>query len=236
MTQRHWQIFFSIVYVLGILPACAAQPAPTATPPPTSPVANGIKNPLPNSLREITSTRVYRFRVDPAQTTVEYAVSEVLLGNNQITRGRTNAVEGEFQLYMQNGQVFVALSNFQVDLRTLTTDNNVRDQAIRKNWLESDKFPKAIFVANAVQGLPADAVQNQPYKFQVTGDMTIRNITRPLTFEVTVTVTGQTIRGEGTATLYMKDFGFDPPSIAGTTIVSDPVKVTIKGVANLIEG
>ena len=34
----------------------------------------------------------------------------------------------------------------------------------------------------------------------------------------------------------MKDFGFDPPSIIGKTIVSDPVTITIKGMARLIDG
>jgi len=34
----------------------------------------------------------------------------------------------------------------------------------------------------------------------------------------------------------MKDFGFDPPSVVGQTIVSDPATITIKSVANLIEG
>jgi polyisoprenoid-binding protein YceI len=183
----------------------------------------------------VTATQVYRFRVDPGQTGVEYAVREVLLGNDQVTRGRTNAVEGEFHLYMQNGKVFVALSNLQVDLRTLTSDNAVRDQAIRKRWLESDKYPKAIFVASEVEGLPLDAVQNQPYTFRVTGDMTIHNTTRTVTFDVTATIQENALMGEGTTTLYMKDFGFEPPSIVGRTIVSDPVSLTVKGVAYLIQ-
>lgn len=235
MIRRYLKILFGIALFVFLLNACATEPTPTATPAPTQ-VPAPRANPLPRSLQDITSTQVYRFRVDPAQTTVEYAVSEVLLGNNQITRGRTNSVEGEFHLYMQNGKVFIALSNLQVDLSTLTTDNTIRDQAIRKNWLESEKYPKAIFVANAVEGLPNDAVQNQPYRFQVKGDMTIRNVTHPVTFDVTVTVQANTLIGEGTTTLYMKDFGFDPPSVAGKTIVSDPVNVSIKGVAFLVEG
>lgn len=233
--------FLSLVGILvfGLFSSACSGQAPPPTPPPTQaaiPNTNSLANALPQALKEVQETRVYRFRVDPAQTTVEYAVQEVLLGNNQITRGRTNTVEGEFQLYMQNGRAFLALSSLQVDLRTLTTDNAVRDQAIRKNWLESDKYPRAIFVANQVEGLPTDAVQSQTYKFQVVGDMTIRNVTKSVTFDVSVMVQDNIIVGEGTTVLYMQDFGFDPPSVAGTTIVSDPVTVTVKGVAYLIEG
>lgn len=225
-----------VLLVVGVLSCVPITPAPPAPPPPPTPTASAISNPLPHALKDISETRVYRFQVDPKQTTVEYAVHEVLLGNSQITRGRTNAVEGEFQLYMQKGQVFIALSNLQVDLRTLTSDNPLRDQAIHKNWLESDRYPKAIFVANAIEELPADAVQNEPYRFQVRGDMTIHNTTHPVTFDVTVSLGENSVVGEGTATIFMKDFGFEPPSIVGKTIVSDPATITIKGVAYLIEG
>ena len=131
---------------------------------------------------------------------------------------------------------FIALSTLQVDLRTLTSDSTVRDQAIRLQWLESNKYPKAIFVANAVEGLPADAVQGQPYTFKVSGDMTIRNVTHPVTFDVTATVSPDRITGEGTTQISMKDFGFEPPSVIGKTIVSDPVTLTVKGVAFVSDG
>ncbi len=235
------RLLCSLVWLLVVIPAaCANQtvlvtlPPPTAAPVTSAP-APATRNPLPQSLAEIQETQVYRFRVDPAQTTAEYAVQELLRGDDVETRGRTNAVEGEFQLYMDNGQVFVALSNLQVDLRTLSTDNPIRDQAIRKQWLESDKYPIAIFVADMVDGLPANAVQNQPYTFQVTGDMTIRNITQRATFDVTVTVSGNQIEGMGTTIIYMRDYGFEPPNIVGTTLVSDPAMVTVQGVAYLVE-
>lgn len=236
MILRKLQLVLGIALLgLGVAGCAGEQPLIQPLPPPTQ-VAPAPVTPLPRTLKDVNGTQVYKFRVNPAQTTVEYAVHEVLLGNNQVTRGKTNAVEGEFQLYMQNGKVFITLSNLQVDLRTLKTDNTVRDQAIRSQWLESDKFPKAIFVAKTMEGLPPDAEQGQPYTFKVTGDMTIRNVTRPVTFDVTVKVQDNSIVGEGTATIYMKDFGFDPPSIVGQTIVSDPATITIKGVADLIGG
>jgi len=234
MTLPTWKICL-VVAIFG-LAACSATPTPTVPPPTRVPVSQAAANPLPFSLKGIKETQVYRFRVDPAQTTAEYAVRENLLGTDQITRGKTNAVDGEFQLYMQNAKVYIALSNLQVDLSTLTSDSPIRDEAIRKQWLESEKYPKAIFVANDVEGLPLDAVQGQPYTFKVSGDLTIRNISQPATFDVTVTAHANSIEGQGTTVIHMKDYDFDPPSVAGQTIVSDPATITIKGVANLIEG
>lgn len=40
--------------------------------------------------------------------------------------------------------------------------------------------------------------------------MTIRGITKPVTFDVTVKQDGDTLVGVGTTQIYMKDFGFDP--------------------------
>jgi polyisoprenoid-binding protein YceI len=190
---------------------------------------------VPQSLADVPEGQVYTFRVDPSQTSVEYAVDEVLFGNSQVTRGSTNEVQGEFQLRLVDGKPTIVMSDLQVDLRTLKSDNNLRDAAIQRQWLESAKYPYAVFVAKSVEGLPSDAVQGKSYAFKVTGDMTIRNITKEVTFEGTVSVNGTTLTGEGTTQIYMKDFGFDPPEILGRFTVSDPATITIKGVANLVE-
>jgi polyisoprenoid-binding protein YceI len=212
-----------------------ATPAPSVAQAPTGQTAANAGG-LPQSLKDVASSSVYTFRVDPTQTTIAYAVDEVLLGNKQITRGTTNTVDGQFQLGLKDGKPYIVMSKLQVDLRTLTSDNAMRDQAIRMQWLQSNTYPYAVFVAKEVQGLPTDAVQGQPYTLKVSGDMTIRNITKPVTFDITVTLNGTTLTGEGTTQIYMKDFGFNPPEILGRFTVTDPATITIKGVANLAEG
>ncbi len=226
----------------ALAPAAAPTPAPGQAPTnataatqataPNSADASG----LPQSLKDVPAGTVYTFRVDPSQTTVGYAVNEVLFGNKQITRGQTSTVDGEFQLGAKDGQVYISMSKIQVDLRTLKSDNGMRDEAIRRQWLQSNTYPYAVFIAKEVQALPATAVQGQPYTFKVSGDMTIRNITKPVTFDVTVTLNGTTLTGEGTTQIYMKDYGFNPPEILGRFTVSDPATITIKGVANLAAG
>ena len=193
-------------------------------------------NALPRTLAEAKEGVTYTFRVDPAQTTVEYAVDEILFGNKQITRGATSDVDGEFTLTVKNGQPQFSLSNLTVNLQSLKSDNNMRDQMIQRQWLESSKYPTAKFVATSVENISSDAVAGKAYTFKVTGDMTIRDITKQVTFDVIVTLNGDTLSGEGTTQIFMKDFGFDPPEILGRFTVSDPATITIKGVANLVEG
>ena len=48
---------------------------------------------------------------------------------------------------------------------------------------------------------------------------------------MTAKVDGDTLSGTGVTSLLMKDFGFDPPDIAGMLKVTDGVSVTVKFVA-----
>lgn len=191
---------------------------------------------LPQSLADVPEGVEYTFRVDPSQTTVEYAVDEVLFGNSVITKGSTSDVDGEFTLTVQDGKPIFSLSNLTVNLQSLASDNAMRDQMIQRQWLESSKYPTATFVATSVENLPSDSQAGQTYNFQVTGDMTIRDITKQVTFDVSVTVNGDSLSGTGTTQIYMQDFGFDPPEILGRFTVSDPATITLTGVATLVEG
>jgi polyisoprenoid-binding protein YceI len=65
----------------------------------------------------------------------------------------------------------------------------------------------------------------------VTGDMTIREITQPQTFDVTAHLDGNTFTGTATTYLLMQDYGFEPPSILGMLEVADGVTVTLNFVA-----
>ena len=50
---------------------------------------------------------------------------------------------------------------------------------------------------------------------------------RMLRFDVTGTLAGDTVTGTATTQILMKDFGFDPPSVAGILTVQDGVTVTV---------
>lgn len=223
----------SVTIATAVPTAAAAAASNTSS---TSAQNTDSTSSLPESLADVPNGAEYTFRVDPSQTSVEYAVDEVLFGNSQITRGSTSDVDGEFTLTVKDGVPTFTLSKLTVNLQSLASDNAMRDQMIQRQWLESSKYPTATFVATSVENVPSDAQVGQAYTFKVTGDMTIREITKPITFDVTVTLNGDTLSGEGTTQISMKDFGFDPPEILGRFTVSDPATITLKGVATLVEG
>jgi polyisoprenoid-binding protein YceI len=202
----------------------------TATPS-TATSGNG-----PRTIQNLIPGEVYVWRVAPEQTQVSYSVNETLFGNPHTTVGTTSTVEGEFGLVGRDGKPAFQNAKLRVDLRTLTSDNRLRDETLRRTWLESNKYPYAEFVPKEIADYPSNPSEGQEVHFKVTGDMTIRNITHPVTFDVTAKAEGDTLSGTGTTFLLMRDYGIDPPEMLGRFKVEDGVTLTIKGVAKLIEG
>ena len=230
--------------------ATAEAPAPPAdTPVPAvvteepGPVATATEEASPAATEETAATEpeaaepsadLRTFQIVAEQSEATYQVQEEFFNRpvnifNPI--GRTNAIEGEFQLTISGNQVQLADNQFIVDLRTLTTDEARRDERIRNQWLESNTYPWAEFKATAIEDFPADAAEGQDVTFKLTGDMTIREITKPQTFDVTARLEGNTFIGTATTYLLMQDYGFEPPSIGGMLEVTDGVTVTVNFVA-----
>lgn len=177
------------------------------------------------------SAKLRTFQIVPDQSEATYQVQEEFFNRpvsivNPI--GRTNAIEGQFQLTISGSQVQLADNQFTVDLSTLTSDETRRDERIRTQWLESNTYPNAMFKATAIENFPADAAEGQDVSFQITGDMTVREVTKPQTFDVTARLDGNTFIGTATSYLLMRDYGFEPPSVMGILEVADGVTVTVK--------
>lgn len=177
------------------------------------------------------SAELHTFQIVADQSEATYQVQEEFFNRpvsivNPI--GSTKAIEGQFQLTISGSQVQLADNQFTVDLSTLTSDETRRDERIRTQWLESNTYPNAVFKATAIENFPAEAAEGQDVSFQVTGDMTIREVTKPQTFDVTARLDGNTFIGTATSYLLMRDYGFEPPSVMGILEVADGVTVTVK--------
>ncbi|MFN8456569.1 MAG: YceI family protein [Anaerolineae bacterium] len=210
----------------------AATDAPAATTEPT-PLATEEAAVAPTAAPETAAT-VRTFQIVPDQSEASYQVSEEFFNRpiglvNAV--GSTNAIEGQFQLNISGQQVQLTENQFRVDLRTLTSDEARRDQRIREQWLESNTYPWAEFKATAIENFPAEVAEGQDVSFKVTGDMTVREITKPQTFDVTARLDGDTFTGSAVTNLLMQDYGFEPPSILGILSVTDGVTVTVNFVA-----
>jgi polyisoprenoid-binding protein YceI len=226
--------------LLGTLAACggstsamptaapAAAPAPTAAPATDATSAPAGAATSAPAASGTTGDGVRTFKIVPEQTEASYEVQEQFLSRDlpSMAVGKTNAVEGEFQFSL-NGKPTGQITKITVDLSTLTSDDSRRDNRIRRQWLESEKYPLATFTSTDVQNIPESYTEGQQVSFKLVGNMTIREVTKPVTFDVVGTLQGDTVTGTATTQIMMKDFGFDPPSVAGMLTVKDGVTVKV---------
>ena len=81
-------------------------------------------------------------------------------------------------------------------------------------------------------GLPDAVTVGQPLSFQVVGDLTIKDVTQPVTFDVTVTPVSETrIEGVATITFPYRDFGVRIPEVPSVDLVADDVTLELAFVA-----
>jgi polyisoprenoid-binding protein YceI len=126
----------------------------------------------------------------------------------------------------------VAAMNVTVDLRTLQTDSQRRDHYVQQNALQTDTYPYATFISVSTQGLPANYIDGQTVHFQLTGNLTMHGKTNKEVFDVQGKVVGKTVTGTATSTIYMTDFGIQPPNLANIAIAQNKVLITITFTAN----
>jgi len=103
--------------------------------------------------------------------------------------GATKAVKGEVRL--QGGQ---ATGVFTVDLRELKSDQARRDNYLRQNTLQTDRFPTATFRPKRVEGLPNPLPQSGKLPVRVVGDLTIRDVTQEVVWEGEAEFSGPEVR------------------------------------------
>jgi polyisoprenoid-binding protein YceI len=140
--------------------------------------------------------------------------------------GTTHSVQGSFKI-RTGASPLVAALNITVDLRTLQTDAARRDNYVRQNTLQTDTYPYTTFVSVSTQGLPANYSDGQTVHFQLVGNLTMHGKTNKEVFDVQGKVVGNTITGKATSTIYMTDFGIQPPNLANIAIAQNKVVVTL---------
>lgn len=133
--------------------------------------------------------------------------------------GRSTAVTGQLRLADSGGVVTATDARFQVDLRQLRSDETRRDNKIRTDGLESDRFPMATFTATAPITVTTSPVDGQVVNVSAVGDLALHGVTRRVTIPVEAKITGSRIQLVGSLRFAMSDFAIEPPSIGGFVTV-----------------
>jgi hypothetical protein len=100
-----------------------------------------------------------------------------------------------------------------------------------------DEFEFSEFTPTAVEGMPESVTIGEPVTFQIVGDLTVRDITAPVTFDTTVTAVSETeLQGSATATVQRAVFELTIPSVPSVANVGEDVGLEIDFVATAVDG
>jgi len=205
-----------------------AQPQIISTDPPPTAAATPT---------ELTSTGPTEYQIDASESSVSYEVGETFFNQNNrfnVAIGVTDVISGSIQLDPENPQN-TSIGVITVDISQLKSDSGRRDRTIQDRFLESGRYPTATFTPTQITGLPAEYTPGEMLSFQVTGDLTVREVTQPVTFEVQASLKEGILEGQATTTILMSTFGIGPIQMVGVLGTEDEVKISFNFVARQVD-
>lgn len=140
--------------------------------------------------------------------------------------GVTKAISGQIVLD-GNGRLVANQSKLTIDLRELKSDSDRRDNFIRRNTLETEKFPQAEFVPRQVKGLPSPLPTSGEHSFELVGDLTLHGVTKPVTWQAKAQVNDRELIGSAHTAVKFGDFGMTQPRVAVVLSVEDNIRLEI---------
>lgn len=172
----------------------------------------------------VTASAQTKWKLDKSHSSVRFSVSHMVVSE----------AEGTFKMW--DGTVehtkpdFTdAKIAFTVDVNSINTDNERRDTHLKSDdFFNAEKFPAMKFESTSLQSLGGN-------KYKLNGNLTIRDITKPVSFEVThggilAGSRGRKAGFKAVATINRFDYNlkWDRATETGGLVVGKDVEVTVK--------
>ncbi|MFI7098260.1 YceI family protein [Streptomyces sp. NPDC050161] len=163
------------------------------------------------------------YTVDPAHSSIGFTVRHAMVTN---VRGSFGEHEGTLRLDGSDP----SRSTASLDVRTAGVDTGIADRYAHlrgADFFDSETFPLMTFRSTAAEQVAGD-------RFRITGDLTIKDVTRPLTIDLEFHGAATDVYGaervgfEGRAEILRSDWGltWNAALETGGVMVSDKVKLT----------
>jgi polyisoprenoid-binding protein YceI len=90
------------------------------------------------------------------------------------------------------------------------------------NWMDSEKFPKATFKGKITNVAAVNFAKDGSYTAEVTGNLTMHGVTKPVTTTVQILVAGKAINTKTEFTVKLEDYAVSGPAIGAGKVATDP--------------
>jgi polyisoprenoid-binding protein YceI len=215
----------------GSVPTAIATPAPSETAAPTA-VATASATAGPTADRVVTGGTTFTVMTgSKAIIRVNEQLADRTLPNDAVLT--SDKVSGEFTI-LPDGS-FAPTSKVVVELTALESDNDLRDNTVKGQVLNTRQFPQAVFVPTKAEGLTLPLPTSGEQTFKLTGKMTIRGVTKELTFDVKATHGSTDLKATANVTpgFQFGTFGMTQPRVFSVISIKDEIRLEVQLVAKL---
>lgn len=213
----------------AIEPTAPAAEQPTETPVPAAEATSAPAAEAP--VAETTSGEAILFVIDPARSEARFIIDEELMGSPKTVVGVNDGVSGEVSVNPAD-PASVQIGPIVIEAGGFVTDSSQRNGAINRFVLETSRYPAITFTPTSIEGIPASAGVGDSLTLQVTGDLTIRDVTRSETFAVTVqVVSANELQVSGTTQVLRENYNLTIPSVRSVANVTNEVQLEFDLVA-----
>ena len=162
--------------------------------------------------------------IDPAHSEIGFKIKHLVIST---VSGKFTSFEGKLEGEPED--LTKAKISFSADVDSITTGNEQRDAHLKSpDFFHAPNHPKLTFSSTAIE-------HKDGSDYKVTGNLTIRSVTKPITLNVEFggiqnNLYGQTVAGfEITGKINRQDYGLTWSAVteAGGIVVSDDVKLAI---------
>ena len=162
------------------------------------------------------------FKIDPAHSEITFKIKHLMISN---VSGAFKVFDGNIE--SEKEDFSDAKVSFEADISSIDTQNDQRDTHLKSDdFFNAEKFPKLTFVSTAIE-------KRSGSEFVLTGDLTIRDITKAVKLDVEYNGTVKDPWGnmksgfELNGKINRKDFGLQWGALteAGGIVVGDDVKL-----------
>lgn len=165
-----------------------------------------------------------RYDVDPSHTTIGFSARHLAVST---VRGQFGVFSGGVDV--ADGDPLTARGSAEIDIASISTNNAQRDaHLVSPDFFEAARFPKMTYRVTGVEKVTGET-------YRIVGDLTIKDVTKPLALEATVEAriadpfggkerVGLSIRGQ----INRKEYGLVWDGLAGAIpVVSDTIKLDL---------
>ncbi|MDX1672697.1 MAG: YceI family protein [Balneolaceae bacterium] len=164
------------------------------------------------------------WKIDPSHSEIQFKARHLVIST---VTGSFNSFDARVETdddTFEGADIF-----FEADVDSVNTNNEDRDTHLKSDdFFNAEKFPKLTFASNSLEKVGENA-------YKLTGDLTIRDVTKPVTLDVVHGGTvedpyGQVKAGfEVNGTINRKEFGLKWNGIteAGNLVVGDEIQLLL---------